>query len=249
MEAATRPSPSSRSRRRRMHPWKTTPFWNLLPKWDWPRQPTSRSVPTPWPCFPLKMKKILILILLLCNRNNTGAFRPPYQRSASVPESNFWRNRSPPEVRKKWIWPTRQKPLPTSATAAPNVWRMKRFRRALKNVAESSIQNRRAVKANKRNENKKSNLPHRPRKKLCRQLFRKQVAQNDSPSSRIAIRNEERLFFSPHQPTPLGKVFGDNNNKSRPVASSHFPNSLFTVRSSLLPIHGLNQVYTATVGL
>ena len=90
------------------------------------------------------------------------------------------------------------------------------------------------------------------KKTLCRQLFRKQVAQNDSPSSLIEwLLNDGRLSFSvSHQPTPLspqGKVFGENN-KSRPVSSSHSPNSLFTVCSdSLLSIHGLNQVYTATV--
>ena len=124
-------------------------------------------------------------------------------------------------MRKKWIWPTRQKPLPTSATAAPNVWRMKRFRRALKNVAESSIRNRRAAKANKRNENKKSNLPHRPRKKLCRQLFRKQVAQNDSQSSRIAIRNEERLFFPPISPRHSAKFLATTTRVAQlPLAIS-----------------------------
>ena len=58
-----------------------------------------------------------------------------------------------------------------------------------------------------------------PSEKLCRQLFRKQVTQNDSPSLRIAILNDGRLYFSvSHQPTPLspqGKVFRRQQQESR----------------------------------
>ena len=61
---------------------------------------------------------------------------------------------------------------------------------------------------------------------------------------------DDFIFPSPTSPRHSlhkAKFFGDNN-KSRAISSSHSPiNSLFSVCSSLLLIHGLNQVYTATI--